>query len=93
MKKIYSVDRIEKSDGQSFAILMPDDGGSELVLEYSGAVLLSGGDVNEGDVFELVFDGDGVSEMTALPLEREKRRKRNASRLLALFGRKNKKSK
>ena len=93
MKKVYSVDRIEKSDGQSFAILIPDDGGSELVLEYSGAVLLYGGDLKEGDVFELVLDGDRVSEMTALPLEREKRSRRNASRLLALFERKNKKRK
>ncbi|MBR5453465.1 MAG: DUF3006 family protein [Clostridia bacterium] len=93
MKRIYAVDRIEKIDEQSFAVMIPDDGGSELVIPLSLSEQLSGERVSEGDVFEVELDSDIPSAMRPLSDEKKKRGKRNASRLQSLFGRKNKKIK
>jgi len=88
----WSVDRIETGESEKFAVLVSDDGRTA-TIPLSHAETFAKCKISEGDVFELVLDGDRVSEMTALPLEREKRSRRNASRLLALFERKNKKRK
>ena len=88
----WSVDRIETGESERFAVLVSDDGRTA-TIPLSHAETFAKCKIGEGDVFDIVFDGDLPLVMTALSQEKQRREEENQSRLASLFERKNKKRK
>ena len=77
MRKIFSLDRFEGE----FAVCISDD---DEKIDVPRA-LLDG--FKQNDIFSAELDGESISDIVAMPEERDRRIEKNKARLQALFNR------
>ena len=77
MRKVFSLDRFEGD----FAVCISDDDDK---IDVPRA-LLEG--FKQNDIFSAELDGDSLSDIVAMPEERDRRIEKNKARLEALFNR------
>ena len=77
MRKIFSLDRFEGE----FAVCISDD---DEKIDVPRA-LLDG--FKQNDIFSAELDGESISDIVAMPEERDRRIAKNKERLKALFNR------
>ena len=86
MENTYSLDRIERGVSEDIAVFVPDaEDRKNLELPLTVAESLAGENINEGDVFEITFDGDSPVSVIKLKEETEKRKQSASNRLSSLF--------
>lgn len=79
MKKIFSIDRVEREK----AVCISDDG-QQIIFPLSDL-----GGLRARDVFSAEVDGESLFDIIPMPEERDRRLKSNRERLLRLAQKKN----